>query len=1030
MADDIPTLDSLIRDGDSKVERMIKWYSYHAIKRSGLWGFLGFVIPIFLALFTFAAFPLKLDTGGGGWYPRASSYARMLDGVSAAEEVTVFNPLRVDPVARVQLQQSQLTDTLVIYYWDKDGDLITEAGLAEIRELEESIYNLPEYNATCWRVNGECARANSLTQWAYAEQNPDCPSRYIANGQGTTMISDLKQSLIRGVNSTTTPLFCSSGNCSESTCHQYGDTLDKYVTKRYVQADMNTDISKSFISFGMPLAGYDNVTDREDEQLDKIAATARTIRDKFLEKSYSEFDVRYLHGALIGDYFNSLIFTDVINVVISIILVWVYIWYHTKSMFLSGFGLGHVVLSFPFAYLFMCIFLQSYTMGVLNFMSLFIILGIGADDVFIFLDAWKQSQHMVAVTKGATPFHLLHARLCWAYRRASWAMLITSLTTSAAFLMNLASSVPAIQVFGFFTAFMVLTNYLMVISYFPAMVMFYEKFIKDRVCGCWHPCFEVDKWKQPCESSKCCAYGKNAPVQENIELEKAAEEKSEGPRSIEDNIDDYRWIERFLYQRYGVAVYNKRWFIVVFFLGLTILCGVFAAQIESSDKPAQWLPANNPIQQAIDFEQNDFAKTEWARQWFVVHGIDEVERKGTNKYDPDDIGSARYRTFDLTLDIRSQQTFIDQCDEIRTWQNIQVSNNITDMICPMEDFRDYVVDVLNETFPVPTTQVVEKMANFVQWFEDENEVHSPDYSRMKNFDDRSGRRQQTAEMTQLIRFAKNGTDGTLDLKGMLVVVNTTIGSWPADRTQPIHDYFERQIGTLPLVNGLIKPKQMATEWTEMELELTLNRSVYFGMGVSLAIAFVVIVITTNDVLLSLMSVFTIGGIVVSLMATIVWMGWTISVVESICLTILVGLSVDYTIHLANSWRESSEKDRKRRVQETLLEIGISILSAAMTSVLACLPLLNTTIVFFSKFGIFIALTVVWSTLFSFGLFVALLAIGGPRDGRNDFVYGYRVVTCKPSKPSKPDPSDSSADKNESDPQIENAEPSIQKITQI
>ena len=93
-------------------------------------------------------------------------------------------------------------------------------------------------------------------------------------------------------------------------------------------------------------------------------------------------------------------------------------------------------------------------------------------------------------------------------------------------------------------------------------------------------------------------------------------------------------------------------------------------------------------------------------------------------------------------------------------------------------------------------------------------------------------------------------------------------------------------------------------------------------------------------------------------------GWTVSAIESICLTILVGLSVDYTIHLANSWRESvGLKDREKRLQATLLEIGISVFSASITTFLACIPLFFCYILFFQKFGIFIALTIFWSTIY-------------------------------------------------------------------
>merc|ERR1712166_1647763 len=546
---------------------------------------------------------------------------------------------------------------------------------------------------------------------------------------------------------------------------------------------------------------------------------------------------------------------------------------------------------------------------------------------------------------------------------------------------------------------------------FPAMVMFYEKYIRERVCGCWNPCLEFDKWKEPCAWNKCCAYCSRAPTKESksrISLESVAKPDEENPKSLSlaDNIDDFRWLERFLYRSYAPAVYNKRWFVIV---GSAIIIGLaayFASTIENSDEPTQWLRKDNPVQQPINWEQQKFARTNRIKQVNIMNGVDEVNRDGTNMYDTDDIGSAQFLEFDITK-AGVQEQLLAQCESIKEWDYILFTEGKADILCPIAEFKEYIENEVNGTFPVPTTQVVTKLAEFASWYESEND-NAVDYSDMKTFDERDTRRRQYMTVQQSIRFDKNGTDGTLELKAMIVVVNTTIQSAPASKVEPIYNYFVGQIAKLAVTDGLSTPTQFANAWVSMELELTLNRSVVFGIGVSLAIAFVIIVLTTNDVLLSLMSVFTIGAIVVSLMANIVWLGWSISVVESICLTILVGLSVDYTIHIANSWRESSERDRLERVKKTLLEIGISILSAALTSVLACLPLLDTQIVFFTKFGVFIALTVVWSALYSFVFYVALLAVMGPRSGRNDFVYTYNTLTCKSGKDEEEEDEDGNA----------------------
>ena len=55
-------------------------------------------------------------------------------------------------------------------------------------------------------------------------------------------------------------------------------------------------------------------------------------------------------------------------------------------------------------------------------------------------------------------------------------MLVTSMTSGAAFAANLASAIPAVQVFGVFIAVMVLINYFLVITWFPVRRQRHEKY--------------------------------------------------------------------------------------------------------------------------------------------------------------------------------------------------------------------------------------------------------------------------------------------------------------------------------------------------------------------------------------------------------------------------------------------------------------------------------------------------------------------------------------------------------------------------
>ena len=79
--------------------------------------------------------------------------------------------------------------------------------------------------------------------------------------------------------------------------------------------------------------------------------------------------------------------------------------------------------------------------GALQVISMFIILGIGADDIFILSDAYAQSKVIQHVKESKLQ------RLAYATKRAVETMLTTSVTSALAFGATMVSAVPAIKVF-------------------------------------------------------------------------------------------------------------------------------------------------------------------------------------------------------------------------------------------------------------------------------------------------------------------------------------------------------------------------------------------------------------------------------------------------------------------------------------------------------------------------------------------------------------------------------------------------------
>jgi hypothetical protein len=110
-------------------------------------------------------------------------------------------------------------------------------------------------------------------------------------------------------------------------------------------------------------------------------------------------------GVMQGVVFYYLV-TDVLLAVFSLLCVWGYMWFTLRSFFLASLGMTHILFSIPVSFTAWTFFGSQYV-GFLQLMGLFVILGIGADDIFIFYDAWKQVRgvrlHRRCCTGAAAP---------------------------------------------------------------------------------------------------------------------------------------------------------------------------------------------------------------------------------------------------------------------------------------------------------------------------------------------------------------------------------------------------------------------------------------------------------------------------------------------------------------------------------------------------------------------------------------------------------------------------------------------------
>ena len=77
-------------------------------------------------------------------------------------------------------------------------------------------------------------------------------------------------------------------------------------------------------------------------------------------------------------------------------------------------------------------------------------------------------------------------------------------------------------------------------------------------------------------------------------------------------------------------------------------------------------------------------------------------------------------------------------------------------------------------------------------------------------------------------------------------------------------------------------------------------------------------------------------------------GWQFGTTESISIVLIIGFSVDYVVHLANAYLECKAENREERLSFSLLTMGVSVGSGAITTFVAGLFLLFPKFLFFYK----------------------------------------------------------------------------------
>lgn len=938
---------------------------------------------------------IVIDAGGGAFRAQSDSTALNYDAALVATLDVVSPPKAPDAV---QPERSMPYGSVTLVYEAADdadvGSMLGLKALKAVCEAEKALTSTVDFQTFCLR--GEdgrtCAAPVSVMSMLFDLDGETGLPQYNCAALAQADVDGLTATLTSNPESVAVP------NAGLTTPVY----ADYFLPKGFDAAATEAAVTRSLVVWGLPLAGYNN-TDQPDPSMKGAplmrASAEQTLvfegwaGDSLLQSldsmSNDDISVRF-RGTHINDVvFQGIMLSDTNWAFVSLIFVFVYCWFHMRSLYYSAVGLFGVVMSLPVALFVYRVVLQIPVFGTLNFLGLFVILGsewiadcaacqrlthiavafvthaVGADDLFLFRDAYVQMgvamERAIAAGVQMSASDLKYGRMEAAYSRSATAMAITTATTALSFAGNIVSIIPPVREFGTFTSILVVVNYLIVISWFPACVIGME-WAKATRCGRRQPATPHTSGGIELPSVRAPASGQVSPLSAG----------SPEVRIVEAGAA--RALEQYFGGPHAKTVHKLRKPLLAMFFVFIVLCTIAATQVETSEEPAQFLPEDHPFWRSVllrqDFQLPSRAVNDGSGgnviptsvQFQLLFGVSGIDREAKDETDPSDLGDVIWDDgWDIT-DPAAQQHILDVCDALETDLPDTVVSGVSG--CFIRPFSTWVVKERGLTFPLDDANTANAEALILQWFRDQGPVFSNPYTQQLGFS-----------------FANNPPT----LEFVKLVVDTPIRPFsPATRVEPLYD---RVVEFVEAQNaaGPASAQAMMTSfwWMIMRTESVLVDTAILCASVSVALAFLLLLVASRDIVITVVSTLCIVCVVATVLAFMWAAGWTLGIIESINLTVLVGISVDYTVHLAVAYGLHARGTRYERMRIALEHMGISVFSAAVTTIGSAVFLTFTVVLFFVRFGIFIVVTLASSLVVAFVLFPAILFVFGPETDDSD-----------------------------------------------
>ncbi|XP_069559161.1 protein dispatched homolog 1 [Brachyistius frenatus] len=645
------------------------------------------------------------------------------------------------------------------------------------------------------------------------------------------------------------------------------------------------------------------------------------------------------------DLFQDYLLTDTVYPAIAIVIVLLVMCVYTRSVFITLMTIIAIISSLIVSYFLYRMVFNFEFFPFMNLTALIILVGIGADDAFVFCDVWNY-------TKFDKPHAELAETVGVTLQHAALSMFVTSFTTAAAFYANYVSNITAIRCFGVYAGTAILVNYILMVTWLPAVVVLHERYLPNML-----PCS-----KPPHQQSGYCTQMFWAGLCQKAN--KCLFTVSEASRIF---------FEKVL----PCVVIKLRYLWLFWFLGITV-GGAYVVCVNPKMKlPSLELAEFQVFRSSHPFERYDaeykklfmFERVHHGEDLHmpitIIWGVSPVDNG--DPLNPKNKGKLMLDSSFNIASPASQLWILNFCQKLRNQSFVHQSEEQDFTSCFIETFKQWME---NQDCEEASVYPCCSQSTFPY----KQEVFELCIKRAIMELDRSTNYHLDSK-TPGPRFDINDTIRAIVLEFQSTYLFTLA-------YEKMYQFY-REVDAWMTEELRYAPAGLSHGWFISNLEFydlqdSLSDGTLVAMALSVAVAFSVMLLTTWNVIISLYAILSIAGTIFVTVGSLVLLGWELNVLESVTISVAVGLSVDFAVHYGVAYRLAPEPDREGKVIFSLSRMGSAIAMAALTTFVAGAMMMPSTVLAYTQLGTFMMLIMCISWAFATFFFQCMCRCLGPQ----------------------------------------------------